>query len=60
MRALGIPFPFSDLARGMEHLWSQAVSSSYPVVPSGTARIRTQVSAAHSVADLGRRASRRR
>jgi hypothetical protein len=29
-----------------------AVSFSYPVVPSGTARIRTQVSAAHSVADL--------
>jgi glycine C-acetyltransferase len=29
-----------------------AVSFSYPVVPRGTARIRTQMSAAHSVADL--------
>jgi glycine C-acetyltransferase len=29
-----------------------AVSFSYPVVPQGTARIRTQMSAAHSIADL--------
>jgi glycine C-acetyltransferase len=29
-----------------------AVSFSYPVVPQGTARIRTQMSAAHSTADL--------
>src|SRR5438876_338892 len=29
-----------------------AVSFSYPVVPRGTARIRTQMSAAHSVSDL--------
>jgi glycine C-acetyltransferase len=29
-----------------------AVSFSYPVVPPGTARIRTQMSAAHSIADL--------
>jgi glycine C-acetyltransferase len=29
-----------------------AVSFSYPVVPRGTARIRTQMSAAHSLADL--------
>jgi glycine C-acetyltransferase len=29
-----------------------AVSFSYPVVPRGTARIRTQMSAAHSMADL--------
>jgi glycine C-acetyltransferase len=29
-----------------------AVSFSYPVVPRGTARIRTQMSAAHSIADL--------
>jgi glycine C-acetyltransferase len=28
------------------------VSFSFPVVPSGTARIRTQMSAAHTVADL--------
>jgi glycine C-acetyltransferase len=30
------------------------VSFSYPVVPQGKARIRTQVSAAHSTADLER------
>jgi glycine C-acetyltransferase len=30
------------------------VSFSYPVVPQGKARIRTQVSAAHSKADLER------
>jgi glycine C-acetyltransferase len=30
------------------------VSFSYPVVPQGKARIRTQVSAAHSRADLER------
>jgi glycine C-acetyltransferase len=29
-----------------------AVSFSYPVVPRGTARIRTQMSAAHTLADL--------
>jgi glycine C-acetyltransferase len=29
-----------------------AVSFSFPVVPRGTARIRTQMSAAHTVADL--------
>jgi glycine C-acetyltransferase len=29
-----------------------AVSFSFPVVPSGTARIRTQISAAHTIADL--------
>ena len=29
-----------------------AVSFSYPVVPRGTARIRTQMSAAHTIADL--------
>jgi glycine C-acetyltransferase len=29
-----------------------AVSFSYPVVPKGTARIRTQMSAAHTAADL--------
>jgi glycine C-acetyltransferase len=29
-----------------------AVSFSFPVVPRGTARIRTQMSAAHSIADL--------
>ena len=29
-----------------------AVSFSFPVVPRGTARIRTQMSAAHSLADL--------
>jgi glycine C-acetyltransferase len=29
-----------------------AVSFSFPVVPSGTARIRTQMSAAHTIADL--------
>ena len=29
-----------------------AVSFSFPVVPRGTARIRTQMSAAHSITDL--------
>ena len=29
-----------------------AVSFSYPVVPKGTARIRTQMSAAHTIDDL--------
>jgi len=29
-----------------------AVSFSFPVVPRGTARIRTQMSAAHTIADL--------
>jgi glycine C-acetyltransferase len=35
-----------------------AVSFSYPVVPRGTARIRTQMSAAHTVDDLDRAAER--
>ncbi|MFN0155334.1 MAG: glycine C-acetyltransferase [Gaiella sp.] len=40
------------LARGLQERGVYAVSFSYPVVPEGTARIRTQVSAAHSPADL--------
>ncbi len=42
----------ATLARGLQERGVYAVSFSYPVVPEGTARIRTQVSAAHSQADL--------
>ena len=40
---------FADRLAG---LGIYAVSFSYPVVPRGTARIRTQMSAAHTIADL--------
>jgi glycine C-acetyltransferase len=39
-------------AERLAELGIYAVSFSYPVVPRGTARIRTQMSAAHSIADL--------
>jgi glycine C-acetyltransferase len=39
-------------ADGLVRRGVYAVSFSYPVVPQGTARIRTQMSAAHSTADL--------
>jgi len=44
-------------ARFAERLWAHgvyAVSFSYPVVPRGQARIRTQLSAAHAPEDLDR------
>jgi glycine C-acetyltransferase len=40
------------LASELADLGVYAVSFSYPVVPRGTARIRTQMSAAHTIADL--------
>jgi len=40
------------LAAGLVERGVYAVAFSYPVVPMGLARIRTQVSAAHSAADL--------
>ncbi len=40
------------LAEGLLSRGVYAVSFSYPVVPRGTARIRTQMSAAHSREDL--------
>jgi glycine C-acetyltransferase len=40
------------LSRKLVELGVYAVSFSYPVVPRGAARIRTQMSAAHSLADL--------
>ncbi|MGI8572794.1 MAG: glycine C-acetyltransferase [Solirubrobacteraceae bacterium] len=40
------------LASELAQLGVYAVSFSYPVVPRGTARIRTQMSAAHSIEDL--------
>jgi glycine C-acetyltransferase len=53
-----VPVMIGDEARaamfasGLADLGLYAVSFSYPVVPRGTARIRTQMSAAHSIADL--------
>jgi glycine C-acetyltransferase len=40
------------LAQGLADRGVYAVSFSYPVVPKGTARIRTQMSAAHTTGDL--------
>jgi glycine C-acetyltransferase len=53
-----VPVMIGDAARaarfadGLVRRGVYAVSFSYPVVPQGTARIRTQMSAAHSAADL--------
>ena len=41
-----------EMARRMMEKGVYVVAFSYPVVPKGKARIRTQVSAAHSVEDL--------
>ena len=40
------------LSAKLVELGVYAVSFSYPVVPRGAARIRTQISAAHATADL--------
>ena len=40
------------MAEKLYHLGIYAVSFTYPVVPKGKARIRTQVSAAHTPEDL--------
>ena len=40
------------LSEQLVELGVYAVSFSYPVVPRGTARIRTQMSAAHSTEDV--------
>ena len=45
-------------AERLAELGVYAVSFSFPVVPRGTARIRTQMSAAHSLADLELAANR--
>ncbi|MBT5926143.1 MAG: aminotransferase class I/II-fold pyridoxal phosphate-dependent enzyme, partial [Verrucomicrobia bacterium] len=45
--ALAQQFATAMLERGV-----YVIGFSYPVVPSGKARIRTQISAAHSTADL--------
>jgi glycine C-acetyltransferase len=42
----------AELAAKLVGLGVYAVSFSFPVVPRGTARIRTQMSAAHSFEDL--------
>ena len=42
----------SDVARRVQEAGVYAVGFTYPVVPKGRARIRTQVSAAHTEADL--------
>jgi glycine C-acetyltransferase len=42
----------ASLADGLIRRGVYAVSFSYPVVPQGTARIRTQMSAAHTAADI--------
>ncbi len=42
----------ADFSARLVDLGVYAVSFSFPVVPRGTARIRTQMSAAHTVADL--------
>ena len=46
--ALATKFADAMLAKGV-----YVIGFSYPVVPKGKARIRTQISAAHSRADLG-------
>jgi glycine C-acetyltransferase len=42
----------AQLAAKLVELGVYAVSFSFPVVPRGTARIRTQMSAAHSAEDI--------
>ena len=48
----------ASFAERLAALGVYAVSFSYPVVPRGTARIRTQMSAAHTIADLDLAADR--
>jgi glycine C-acetyltransferase len=53
-----VPIMLGDAKRAVRYaerllaLGVYVIAFSYPVVPKGTARIRTQVSAAHSKADL--------
>jgi glycine C-acetyltransferase len=49
---IGEEIAAAALATELAQLGVYAVSFSYPVVPRGTARIRTQMSAAHSTEDL--------
>ena len=49
---LGDEHAAKAMAQRLHHAGVQAVTFSYPVVPQGKARIRTQLSAAHADADL--------
>jgi glycine C-acetyltransferase len=49
---IGEEIAAARFAEKLAGLGVYAVSFSYPVVPKGTARIRTQMSSAHSIADL--------
>jgi glycine C-acetyltransferase len=49
---LGDEHAAKALAQRLHHAGVHAVAFSYPVVPQGKARIRTQLSAAHADADL--------
>ncbi len=53
---IGDELEAAAFAERLAGLGVYAVSFSYPVVPRGTARIRTQMSAAHTTADLDRAA----
>jgi glycine C-acetyltransferase len=49
---IGDELAAADFSARLVELGVYTVSFSYPVVPRGTARIRTQMSAAHTIADL--------
>ncbi len=49
---IGDELTAARLAQKLVELGVYAVSFSFPVVPRGTARIRTQMSAAHTPADV--------
>ena len=49
---IGDELEAARFAGRLAELGVYAVSFSYPVVPRGSARIRTQMSAAHTIADL--------
>ena len=50
--SIGDAVAASAMARALVASGVLVVAFSYPVVPRGTARIRTQISAAHSKADI--------